>query len=147
MIARLSTALAAALLVAACGADDGGRFDEQVAEVREAVEAGDREAATSSLEELRTTAFAAHAEGELGDEALFELTGLVDRAQAQLDDELPEPTTTTTEAPTTTAPPTTPPAPVFEADSEPDEGKDDKGDEGKGKGKGKNDDDGGDDDD
>jgi hypothetical protein len=145
VIARLAAALAAAVLLAACGGDDGGRYDAQVDGVREAVAAGDREAALASLEELSSTAFAAHADGEVTDEELYELTGLVDTARAQLDAELPEPTTTTattitTTTTTTTAPPTTPPAPVF-ADDDDD---DDKGKKDKDNGRG--DDDGDDDD-
>ena len=40
MIARVAAASAAALLLVACGGDSTGRYDAQVAEVREAVEAG-----------------------------------------------------------------------------------------------------------
>lgn len=139
MIARLAGALAAALLLVACGGDDDGRYDAQVDQVRQAVAAGDRDAALASLDELGMGAFAAHADGHVSDEELFELTGLVEHARAQIDAELPEPTTTTT---TTTAPPTTPPAPVFDTDD--DDGDDEKKKKDRARGRGGDD---GDDDD
>lgn len=123
MIARLAVALAAMLLLAACGGDDGGRYDAQVDQVRQAVAAGDRDAALASLDELGSGAFAAHADGDVTDKELFELTGLVEHARAQIHAELPEPATATT---TTTAPPTTPPAPVFDTDDDDDDEKEDK---------------------
>jgi hypothetical protein len=135
VISRLAAALAAALLLAACGSDGDGRYDARVDEVRQAVEAGDREAALATLDQLGAEAFAAHAEGEVSAEELAALAGLLEQARSQLDDELPEVTTTTT----TTAPPTTP---VFESDSSDEEDEDEKK---KGKGRGR--DDGDDDDD
>lgn len=142
MIARLAAAVAAAALLVACGDDADGRYDAQVAEVRQAVEAGDREAALTSLDELGTEAFQAHAAGEVTDDELAALAGLLEHARTQLDEQLPEPTTTAST--TTTAPPTTPPAPVFDDD----ERDDDDEKEGKGKkGKGRGGDDGDDDDD
>lgn len=144
MIARrLAAVTTAAVLLVACGDGDGGRYDAQVDQVRQAVQAGDREAALTSLEELNGAAFAAHADGEVSDEDLFELSALVDQARAQVDAELPEPTTTTT---TTTT--TTPPAAVFDAGSS-DEGDDDdeKEDKKKNRGNGRDDDDGRHDDD
>jgi hypothetical protein len=142
VIARLAAALAAALLLVACGGDDGGRYDAQVDQVRQAVAAGDRDAALASLDELGMGAFAAHADGHVSDEELFELTGLVEHARAQIDVELPEPTTTTT---TTTAPPTTPPAPVFDTDDDDDDDKEDEKEK-KNRGNGRGGDDGDDDD-
>lgn len=140
MITRLSAALAAALLLAACGGDDSGRYDAQVDQIRQAVAAGDRDAALASLDELGSGAFEAHADGDVSDEELFELTGLVDHARAQVDAELLEATTTTT------APPTTPPAPVFDTDADSDDGdNDEKNKENRGNGRGG--DDGDDDDD
>ena len=136
MIARVAAALAAALLLVACGGDGDGRYDAQVDQIRQAVAAGDRDAALASLEALNADAFAAHADGDVSDEELFELTGLVEHARSQLDAELPEPTTTTT---TTTAPPTTPPAPVFHDD---DDDKDEKEDKRKDRGNRRGDDDG-----
>lgn len=146
MIARLAAVTTAAVLLVACGDGDGGRYDAQVDQVRQAVQAGDREAALTSLEELNGAAFAAHAEGEVSDEELFELSALIDQARAQVDAELPEPTTTTT---TTTT--TTPPASVFDAgssDDDEEEGDDDeKEDKKKNRGNGRGGDDGDDDDD
>lgn len=134
MISRLAAALAAALLLAACGGDTDGRYDARVDEVRRAVEAGDRETALATLDQLGAEAFAAHSEGEVSDEELAALAGLLEQARVQVDDELPEATTTT-------APPTTPPAPVLDTDEDEKEDKDDK------KGKGEGGDDGDDDDD
>ena len=74
MIARLGAATAAALLLVACGGDDGGRWDAEVAATRDALEAGDRDAALASLEEIDADARRAHAEGEVSDEELYELT-------------------------------------------------------------------------
>jgi hypothetical protein len=128
VISRLAAAVAAALLFVACGEEAAdGRYDAQVAEVRRAVEAGDRDVALVALDDLATTAFSAHAEGQISDAELAELDVLLTRARAQVDEELPESTTTTsTAAPTpttsTTDPPTTP-APVFDAADE--RGKDD----------------------
>lgn len=142
MISRLAAALAAALLLAACGGDADGRYDARVDEIRQAVESGDREAALATLDQLGAEAFAAHSEGEVSDEELTELAGLLEQARAQVDDELPEAATTTEATTTTTAPPTTLPAPVFDSDEEDEkEDKDDK------KGKGRGGDDGDDDDD
>ena len=140
MIARLAAATAAALLLVACGDDTESRYAAQVDDVRAAVEAGDREAALASLDELGTSAFAAHAEGEVGDEELAELAVLLEQARAQIAEGLPEPTTTTTSA---TAPPTTAPAPVVQAD----DSDDDDEDRGRGNGRGRGGDDGDDDDD
>lgn len=135
MIARLGAATAAVLLLVACGGDDGGRWDAEVAATRDALEAGDRDAALASLEEIDADARRAHAEGEVSDEELYELTALVEQARSQLDDELPAATTTT---PPTTPPETAPPAV--------EEGSDDD-DKGEKKGKGRGGDDGDDDDD
>ena len=124
MIARMAAAAAAALLLVACGGDADGRYDAQVAQVREAVEAGDRDAALAGLEQLGTTAFYAHAEGEITDEEVAEVAGLIEHARLQVDGELPAPTTPTEATTTTTAPPTTPPAPVFDDDDDDDEKED-----------------------
>ncbi|HSP03828.1 MAG TPA: hypothetical protein VLR27_10025 [Acidimicrobiales bacterium] len=146
MIRRLVAAVAAALLLVACGDEDTGRYDAQVDQVRQAVEAGDRAAALAGLEELGTDGFYAHAEGEITDEEVAELARLIEHARAQVDQELPEPTTTT-ESTTTTAPPTTPPAPVFDDDDDDDkDDKDEKPDK-KDRGNGRGGDDGDDDDD
>ena len=130
MISRLAAALAAALLLAACGGSDDGRYDARVDEVRDAVEAGDRDAALASLDQLGAEAFAAHSEGEVTDDELAQLASLLEQARLQLDGELPAATTTTEATTTTTAPPTTPPAPVFEPDSDA-EDRDEKKDKGK----------------
>lgn len=142
MIRRLAAAVAAALLLVACGDEDAGRYDAKVDQVRQAVEAGDREAALAGLEQLGTDGFYAHAEGEITDEEVAELARLIEHARAQVDQELPEPTTTTESTTTTTAPPTTSPAPVFDDD-------DDKGEkpDKKNRGNGRGGDDGDDDDD
>ena len=142
MMARLAAAAAAALLLVACGDDADGRYDARVAEVRGAIEAGDREGALAALEQLGTEGFYAHAEGEITDDEVAELAGLIERARAQVDQELPPPTTTTEATTTTTAPPTTPPAPVFDDDDDRD---DDDGKKNNGRGNGRGDD--GDDDD
>jgi hypothetical protein len=143
VIRRLAAAVAAALLLVACGDDAGGRYDAQVDQVRQAVAAGDREAALAGLEQLGTDGFYAHAAGDIGDEEVAELARLIEHARAQVDQELPEPTTTTT----TTAPPTTPPAPVVEADDDDDDDDDDDEKPGRGNGGGRGGDDGDDDDD
>lgn len=144
MIARLAGAAAAGLLLVACGGDDGGRYDAGVRATRDAVQAGDRDAALASLDELSADALRAHAAGDVSEDELEELTALVEQARAQVDDELPEATTTTTTTPPTTTAPTTTPAPVLE-DADDDHGEDD--DEPGKKGKGRGGDDGGDDDD
>lgn len=149
MIRRLAAVVAAALLLVACGDDDTGRYDAQVDQVRQAVEAGDREAALAGLEQLGTDGFYAHAEGEITDEEVAELARLIEHARAQVDQELPE-ATTTTGSTTTTAPPTTPPAPVFdEGDDDEKDDKDDKDEkpDKKNRGNGRGGDDGDDDDD
>ena len=146
MMARIGAAVAAALLVAACGGgDEDGRYDAGVAEVRQAVEAGDREAALASLEQLGADAFVAHSQGEVSEEELVELAGLLEQARVQVDDELPP---STTEAPTTTttAPVTTAPAAVTDV-TDIDDDRDDDGKKGKkDEGEGRDGDDGGDDD-
>ena len=142
MIARLAAAAAAGLLLVSCGGDDGGRYDAGVQATRDAVQAGDRDAALASLDELGADALRAHADGDVSEEELAELTALVDQARAQVADELPEPTTTTTPSttPSTTTAPTTTPAPAVDV-------ADDRDDEPKKKGKGRGGDDGDDDDD
>lgn len=142
MIRRLLAASAVALVLAACGGDASGRYDAQVEATRDAVRAGDREAALSSLEELAADARRAHAEGGVSDEELFELNALVDQARTQVAEQLPEPTTTTTSTPTTTTAPAPPPAPPDDVDD--DDGREDDGRGKKGKGRGGDD---GDDDD
>ena len=134
MIRRLAAAAAAALLLVACGDDDTGRYDAQVDQVRQAVEAGDREAALAGLEQLGTDGFYAHAEGEITDEEVAELARLIEHARAQVDQELPEPTTTTESTTATTAPPTTPPAPVLDDDDDDKDEKPDKKNQGNGRG-------------
>ncbi|MCO8126123.1 hypothetical protein NHL50_02760 [Acidimicrobiia bacterium EGI L10123] len=146
MIARLAAAVAAALLLVACGDDADGRYDARVDEVRGAIEAGDREGALAALEQLGTEGFYAHAEGEITDDEVAELAGLIEHARAQVDQELPPPTTTTeattTTTTTTTAPPATPPAPVFEDDDDDDDrDDDDKKNKGRGNGRGEDGDD------
>lgn len=92
------------VLVAACGADDVGRFDAQVAEVRSAVVDGDQAAALIALDDLALTALAAHNDGELSDAEITEVTELVQSTRvlvAQLTP-APEPPPTTTS--TTAAP-------------------------------------------
>lgn len=146
MTRRVLAVAAAALLLVACGSDDGeGRYDAQVDQVRRAVEAGDRDAALASLEELGSSAFYAHAAGDVSDEELAELDVLLDQARARLDEELPT-TTTTTAAPTTTTTTTEPPAPVFDTSDEGDGDEDDEKAEKK-KDRGRGGDDGDDDDD
>ena len=140
MIRRLAAAIAAALLLVACGDDEAGRWDAGVEATREAVEAGDRDAALASLEEISADARQGHAEGDVSDEELFELTALVEQARAQVDDELPAPTTTTPPTTADTTPPETAP-PVVVEDSDDDDEKGEK------KGKRRGGDDGDDDDD
>jgi hypothetical protein len=136
---RALAALAVALFLAGCGdSDEPGRYDAQLAEVRQAVEAGDRDAAFASLEDVGEAAFYAHAAGDVSDEELAELAGLLHLARAQIDEALPAPSTTTP-APTTTIPP----APVLESSDADD--RDDR--PGRGNGRGRGGDDGDDDDD
>lgn len=151
MIARIGAVVAAALLIAACGGDAEGRYDAQVDQVRDAVRAGDRDAALASLEQLGTEGLQAQSAGEVTDEELAQLADLLEQARAQLDEELPAPTTTT-ETTTTTAPPATPPpepafVPERDHDLDEDSDGDDDGKKGKVPGKGRGGDDGGDDDD
>lgn len=133
MIARLAAAIAAALLLAACGGDGDGRWDAEVAATRAALEAGDRDGALASLEEIAADAHRAHTEGDLSDEELFELTSLVEQARAQVDVELPEPTTTTPPTTADTTPPETAP-PVVVEDTDDDDDDDKRGKRGKGRG-------------
>lgn len=128
--ARIAGVALTVLVATACGGDDVGIFDEQVGEVRAAVEAGDRDAALTAIDDLAVLALGAHEEGAIDDAELQEVAALVDHARSQVADELPEPTTTTTSTTTTTEPP----PPVLDDD-------DDDEDEGRGKGKkGKGDD-------
>ncbi|HEU5085639.1 MAG TPA: hypothetical protein VFU14_20025 [Acidimicrobiales bacterium] len=132
---RIAGIAVTVLVATACGGDDIGIFDEQVAEVRDAVEGGDRDAALAAIDDLAVFALAAHEEGEVDDTELQELAALIDHARAQVDAELPEPTTTTVTTTTTTTAPPPPP-------DEDDEDDEDDGHRGKGKkGKGEEDDD------
>ena len=149
MMRRALAAAAAALLITACGDEGEGRYDAQVAAIRQAVEAGDRDAAIASLEEVGDAAFHAHAAGDVSDQELAELAVLLDRARVQVEEELATPTTTApTTAPPTTTPTTAPPtttAPPSDASDEGDGGGNDEKEKKKDRGRGG--DDGDDDDD
>lgn len=120
-------AVAAGLALAACGSDDDvGRFDESVGEIRSAVIAGDRTAATEAIDALAIEGLAAHEDGDIDDAELDELARLIASTRAQVDALVPAPTTTTTTTTTTTAPP--------------DDDKDDDDKPGKGRDKDKDDD-------
>ena len=86
------------------------RFDAQVAEVRSAVDRGDRTAALQSLEDVALAALAAHDRGDITDDELAELAALVEVEPGPGRSGHPRPavpettTTTTTTAPTTTTP-------------------------------------------
>lgn len=133
-----------------CGSDDG-RFDASVAEVRTAVDDGDRTAAMQALEDLALEALAARENGDIDDEELSEVARLIESSQAlvgQLTPRAPSASVAppSTEATTTTSPPAPAPA-QQDADNDEDDGKDDgkddgegKGDKGRGKGKGNGDD-------
>lgn len=93
---RLAAAVLAAAALTGCGGDDGGRFDEQVQRVREAVQAGDRDAAHEALDQIAMLGLDAGAAGELADTEVQELAQLVDQGRGFVDEELPPPPTTTT---------------------------------------------------
>lgn len=119
-----ASALAVGTLgLVACG-DDGGRFDDQVAEVRTAIDAGDHAGAEAALENLAVAALGAHQAGELSDDEVAEIASLIESSRALLGEVVPPATTTT--ASTTTAPPTTTPPPDASpdgpADGPPEEG-------------------------
>ena len=121
-----------AVVLAGCGGgDEEGRFDDEVSQVRAAVEAGDRDRALEALDVLALDALAAHEEGELDEAELREVAELIDAAEQNVDQLTSAATTTTTETSTTTT------APVTEQSDDDDEDDDDKGN---GKGKDKDDD-------
>lgn len=121
----------AGLVLASCGGDGRGRFDDEVATLRAAVDTGNRAAAEVALDDLRVDAVQAHVDGDLSDEEAVELIALVDRATALVDALVPA----------TAAVPSEP-----EAEDRGDDGEDDdesdedddeeKGSKGKGKGRG-----------
>ncbi len=123
MRARIAIAVfgAVSLVATACGDDGPGRFDADVTAVRDAVEAGDRDAALEAIDALTYGALEAHAEGDVDDAELTQLDGLLSDARILVDQRLPAPTTTTTTATTTTAPP--PPPPPDDDDDDEDEGR------------------------
>ena len=133
---RRAASLAGAVLLAVTatgcgGGDEEGRFDDEVSEVRAAVEAGDRDRALEALDVLALDALAAHEEGELDEAELQEVAELIGAAQQNVDQLTADATTTTTTSTTTTTVPVTEPA---------DDDDDDDDDE-KSKGKGKDKDD------
>jgi len=140
VIPRLAALVAAGALLAACGGSDEGRFDDAVADVRAAVESGDREQALERLDGIALLATAAGQEGELEPSEVEEVASLVAQGRALVDQQLPPETTTTTEAP---APPTT--QSVGDVLDGGEDGDDDEDDGKKGRGKGKGDDGDGDD--
>lgn len=96
-------ALVGPLTVAACGGSDAsGTFDATVAEVRAAVDRGDRDAAVAELDSLAVEALAAHEAGQLSDGELDEVARLIESSHRQLDALLPTTTSTTTTTTTTT---------------------------------------------
>ncbi len=103
---RAAAALAGILLLAvstaACGHGGASRFDASVAEVRAAVDAGDRAGALDALDRLASDGMAAYQQGAIDDGDLEEMASLIDSSRALVDQALPN-ATTTTAAPTTTA--------------------------------------------
>ena len=92
-----------AMFAAGCGADDdSGRFDDAVAQVRAAVDAGDREAATNGLDVVAFQALAAHDEGAIDGEELAEVAELIESSRLLVADIVPAPTTTARPTTTTT---------------------------------------------
>ena len=131
----LSAVLVAGALLVGCGSDDdAGRFDDDVEEVRAAVDAGDHERARQALDALAVDAFAAHQEGEIDRAELEEVAQLIASASEAVD-QLVQPAPTTTTSPPSTAPPETSAQHHVE-----EEEKDDENDEGEKK-KDKDDDD------
>lgn len=137
VLVRAGALVLAVAVGTACGGDDG-RFDDHVAQVRAAIDAGDHAAAEKALDDLAIAALVAHEEGAIDDAEVEEVASLIESSQALLGEVVAKPPETTAEtAPATDAPTTEPPPPVV------DDGSDD--DEGGGKGKGKGDKDGDDD--
>lgn len=96
-------AVLVAMFAAGCGADDdSGRFDDAVAQVRAAVDAGDREAATNGLDVVAFQALAAHDEGAIDGEELAEVAELIESSRLLVADIVPAPTTTARPTTTTT---------------------------------------------
>lgn len=139
-------ALAASVGVA-CG-DDGGQFDDDVAQVRAAVASGDQAGADRALEDLAIAALVAHEAGTLTDAELAEIADLIESSRVLLGEVLATPAdapvdtteavdvTPPTEPPTTAPPP--PPEPEPPADDD-DDDDDDDGKRGKKKGRGSDD--------
>lgn len=125
MSIRVAFVCAAIVLTAfaACG-DGESTIDEHVGAVRAAVDAGDRDAAATALDELAYVAGVAAGDGELSEAEIEEIALLIESSRQLLDQVIP-----TTTASTTSTTATTEPEPEPE-DPEP-----------KGKGKGKGDDD------
>ncbi len=124
-----AVALIGAVLLAASVAGCGvgaSRFDASVAEVRAAVDAGDRAGALDALDRLASDGLVAYQQGAIDDGDLQEMASLIESSRALVDQALPA-ATSTTAAPTTTTT-TAPPAPPKDTG---------KKDAGKGKGHGK----------
>ena len=128
---RAAAVLVAVLLAstaAACGNGGASRFDASVAEVRAAVDAGDRAGALDALDRLAREGLVAYQQGAIDKGELQDMASLIDSSRTLVDQAIPTatnttaPTTTTTIATTTTKPPKKEPA---------------KKDEPKGKGHGK----------
>lgn len=134
--------LAAGLVATSCGTDDDSRFAARTDAIRAAVAAGDAESARAELDRLGLEGLAARQDGELDDDELAELTGLIATAREQIDALVRPEEVPTTQAPATTAAPTTqaptpPPAPQAEEDDhrEEEDGDEEDGDDGnRGKG-------------
>ena len=106
-LAPVLPALVAGALLVGCGSDDdAGRFDDDVEEVRAAVDAGDHGRARQALDALAVDAFAAHQEGEIDRAELEEVAQLIASASEAVD-QMVEPAPTTTTSPPSTAPPET----------------------------------------
>lgn len=140
--AALVIALAGALVAPACGGDEtSGTFDDAVAEVRDAVEDGDAERATSALDGLALQALAAHDEGAIDDDEVSEIAELIASSKALVGEVVSAESTSSGDiATTTTTSTTTTTEAVFEEvyeDGEDDEDEDEDKEEGKGEGEGK----------
>lgn len=106
-LARLAPVVLAGALLAGCGSgDDGaGRFDDDVEEIRAAVDAGDHQRARQALDTLALDAFAAHQEGEIERAELEEVAQLIASATEKVDQMVPAATPETTTTTTTSPPP------------------------------------------
>ncbi len=107
-IACVATAVTLVTALTACGHSDPGRFDAGVAEVRAAVDAGDRAGALDALDRLARDGLVAYQDDAIDEDQVQEMAQLIDSSRALIDEVLPADSVTASPATTTvTAPPTT----------------------------------------